>query len=418
MGSENWQYLTLANPIFEIIDGDRGLNYPNGNDFSQDGFCLFLNAKNVTRDGFRFEQCQFITSEKDKLLNKGKLRREDVILTTRGTVGNVAFYSRSVSFDHIRINSGMVILRFDPQIADSQFMYWLFRSSLIQDQVVSLSTGSAQPQLPINQLKNISLFLPPIIEQRSIAATLSCLDDKIELNNRIIANLEAQAQAIFKSWFVDFEPFQDGEFEESEWRLIPKGWRVVPFTEVVQVLGGGTPKTDVADNWNGDIPFFTPKDAGSTTYALQTEKALTDKGLKACNSGLYPENTVFVTARGTVGKIALAGKPMAMNQSCYALVGKNGISQYFVYHLTQNTVERLKGKASGAVFDAIVTRDFDSELIVSPKEGATIKFSSLVEPLYQQMLCLEKQNIVLRITRDSMLPKLMSGEIEVPVEGI
>jgi type I restriction enzyme S subunit len=159
-------------------------------------------------------------------------------------------------------------------------------------------------------------------------------------------HLEQMAQAIFKSWFVDFEPHK-------------------PFTDVVQILGGGTPQTTKAEYWCGSIPFFTPKDAIGL-YALTTEKSLTETGLNNCNSQLYPVNTVFVTARGTVGKLVIAGVPMAMNQSCYALIGNNGYGQHFVYHLALNTVEHLQHKASGAVFDAIVTRDFDSEIVAVP----------------------------------------------------
>ena len=226
-------------------------------------------------------------------------------------------------------------------------------------------------------------------------------------------NLEQQAQAIFKSWFVDFEPFKDGKFVDSELGPIPEGWRVLPFTEVIQIQGGGTPKTSENGYWNGNIPFFTPKDVGNSVYAISTEKSITQDGLNNCNSPLYPINTVFVTARGTVGKIALAGRPMAMNQSCYALVGRKNISPFWVFHSAQHAVESLKIKASGAVFDAIVTRDFDSENLVFPSESAIILFAEIVSPLYDQILKNELQHRKLREIRDTLLPKLMSGEIDV-----
>ena len=201
------------------------------------------------------------------------------------------------------------------------------------------------------------------------------------------------AQAIFQSWFVDFEPAK-------------------PFTEVVQVLGGGTPKTGTAEFWNGNIPFFTPKDA-LDTYVLSTEKSLSEAGLYKCNSRLYPANTVFVTARGTVGKLALAGCPMAMNQSCYALLGNDGYGQYFVYHLTQNVVESLKHKASGAVFDAIVTRDFESEIVPTPTTEEVRSFEGKVAPFYEAILNNSNENARLTALRDTLLPRLMSGELSV-----
>jgi type I restriction enzyme S subunit len=206
-------------------------------------------------------------------------------------------------------------------------------------------------------------------------------------------NLEQMAQAIFNAWFVDFEPSK-------------------PFTEMVQVLGGGTPKTSTAEFWGGNILFFTPKDAVGT-YVLTTEKSLTEMGLFNCSSQLYPVNTVFVTARGTVGKLALAGCPMAMNQSCYALVGNEGYGQYFVYHLAQNVVEKLKHKVSGAVFDAIVTRDFESEIVPMPTVEETRSFEDKVAPIYEAILNNSNENARLVNLRDVLLPRLMSGELSI-----
>ena len=206
------------------------------------------------------------------------------------------------------------------------------------------------------------------------------------------------AQAIFKSWFVDFEPSK-------------------PFTEVVQVLGGGTPKTETAEYWNGAIPFFTPKDA-LDTYTLTTEKTVTEAGLSNCNSRFYPVNTVFVTARGTVGKLAIAGCSMAMNQSCYALIGADGYCQYYVYHLAQYVVESLKHKASGAIFDAIVTRDFESEIVPALTVDEANSFAEKVVPIYEAILNNSNENLRLAELRDSLLPRLMSGELSVADLGI
>lgn len=185
----------------------------------------------------------------------------------------------------------------------------------------------------------------------------------------------------------------------------------VNFTDLIQILGGGTPKTGENMYWNGNIPFFTPKDVG-TPYTLVTEKTITEDGLSHCNSRLYPVNTVFVTARGTVGKIGLAGVPMAMNQSCYALVGKNQ-NQLLVYFYTLKAVDRLKHKASGAVFDAIITRDFETEQIFKLSENDTNTFIKIVEPMYQLILNNSVENQRLIALRNSLLPKLMSGEIDV-----
>jgi type I restriction enzyme S subunit len=273
------------------------------------------------------------------------------------------------------------------ETSDIVFDYYLLCSLNLNDRHI----GTSQPLLTQEILNSIEVDLPPLPDQRAIAATLSCLDEKIALNNRINHHLEQMAQAIFKAWFVDFEPSK-------------------PFTEIIQVLGGGTPKTGCIEYWNGSIPFFTPKDT-SSTYVLSTEKTLTESGLNNCNSKLYPTNTVFVTARGTVGKLALAGCSMAMNQSCYALIGNKGYGQYFVYHLALNTVENLKHKANGAVFDAKVTRDFEGEIIPVPPKNDIQVFEDNVRPIYKSILNNTVENQRLSALRDTLLPRLMSGEL-------
>ena len=184
-----------------------------------------------------------------------------------------------------------------------------------------------------------------------------------------------------------------------------------PFTSIISVLGGGTPKTGNSNFWNGEIPFFTPKDVGSP-YTFQTEKYITVDGLEHCNSRLYPINTSFVTARGTVGKVSLAGVPMAMNQSCYALASDT-IDPILVYFYTLRAVDSLKHKASGAVFDAIVTRDFNTELINVLSETDSNTVLELVSPMLEIIHNNSSENLRLAVLRDALLPQLMSGELDV-----
>ena len=255
-----------------------------------------------------------------------------------------------------------------------------------------LSGQSAQPGLSVKTLGIQEIMLPSIEYQNKVVALLSSLDEKIAVNNNINDNLQQQAAALFANFY---------DQAETE----------VGFTEMIQILGGGTPKTGESSYWNGDIPFFTPKDVGFP-YTLTTEKTITEEGLAHCNSRLYPINTVFVTARGTVGKVGLPGVPMAMNQSCYALVGKD-THQLLVYFYTLKVVDRLKHKASGAVFDAVTTRDFDAENIMKLSDDDTKAFLDVAEPFYQTVLNNSIENLRLAELRDSLLPKLMNGEIDV-----
>ena len=181
---KGWGCLTLAEAEIEIVDGDRGVNYPKQDDFLLDGFCLFLTAKNVSKIGFRFDENQYISEERDGLLRKGKLIRDDIVITTRGTVGNIAWYNDDIEFKNVRINSGMALIRKTQENFSSLFLYLLLRSHLVQKQVKLIAFGSAQPQLTIKEIKKFRVVLPSLEEQKQIATILSTVDDKIEVMNQ------------------------------------------------------------------------------------------------------------------------------------------------------------------------------------------------------------------------------------------
>lgn len=292
-----------------------------------------------------------------------------------------------------------------------KFLYYQIFSKNFENYIKSVHTGTSIPHVSLKQIGDFSFQVPDLSTQRRIAGILGSLDDKIELNRRINANLEAQAQALFRSWFVDFEPFRDGPFVDSELGKIPQGWKVGNYTDIVEIKGGGTPKTGIQEYWDGTIPFFSPKDVGASCFVLDTEKHITAKGLENCNSSLFQTNTVFITARGTVGKVVMTGTEMAMNQTNYALLGKQNISQYYVYHITRQLVTRLLKKANGAVFNAITTRDFTSEQIIIPPFSTIRQFSDVVKPIYENILLNDVQSNRLSALRDTLLPKLMAGEI-------
>ena len=307
-------------------------------------------------------------------------------------------------------NQACCNLNIDSAIADYRFVYYALYNNYAY--LASLANGGAQQNLNAQQIKEFEIPFPPLKEQKRIADILSSLDDKIELNRRINRNLEQQAQALFKAWFVDFEPFKNGKFVDSELGRIPEGWKVGHFTDIVKVSGGGTPRTNNPSFWNGSIPFFTPKDASDIVFTYKTEKHITNLGVSNCNSPIYPAHTVFITARGTIGKIKMAGKPMAMNQSCYALLTKKEKLEPYIYLLSLRLVNIMQKKANGAVFEAITTKDFEENIVIPPNEILT-SFIQLVNPLFFQIHHngLENQNLI--ILKEALLPRLMSGELNV-----
>lgn len=174
---EDWEKKELGETSLQIIDGDRGVNYPKKSEFTTQGYCLFLNAKNVTKRGFEFQELNFISQEKDKILRKGKLEKFDLVLTTRGTIGNIAYFDENVPYENMRINSGMVIYRGGNEFY-KPFLLWLYKSNYIINQINSIKTGSAQPQLPIKLMRQLKLVIPTIDEQKEIVNIINSLLEK------------------------------------------------------------------------------------------------------------------------------------------------------------------------------------------------------------------------------------------------
>lgn len=282
--------------------------------------------------------------------------------------------------------------------------------------------------------------LPPLPIQRRIANILSTYDELIENSQLRIKILETMTRALYREWFVHFRfpghdhpagqpdgtaagrpagaSAMDGASQHvplvpSPLGDIPQGWEVVSFTDIADVLSGGTPKTTISEYWDGDIPFFTPRDAPSCFYVQDTEKHVTELGLSKCASVLYAPDTVFITARGTVGKIAMPSVPMAMNQSCYALRGKVGIPQRYLFLLTLQQVDYLKTNTGGATFDTIIVDTFRRMQVVKPPYSVIAYFAEQVDPVFEQISTLQRQVQILRHTRDLLLPRLLSGQVDV-----
>lgn len=186
--------------LCEIIDGDRGKNYPKQEEFSEEGFCLFLNAKNVTSNGFSFENCMYITEEKDKILRNGKLSRGDVVLTTRGTLGNLAFYDEAVPYEHMRINSGMVILRMKRDRIAERFFIEQFKMQLVSIKE-RIASGSAQPQLPISTMNKIVMLAPDVELQKQFAFFVEQTDKSKAAIQESLDKLETLKKALMQKYF-------------------------------------------------------------------------------------------------------------------------------------------------------------------------------------------------------------------------
>ncbi len=299
-------------------------------------------------------------------------------------------------------------------------MMW-FRRTEFDRYARFMSHGSARELFSWEDLCDLQMPIPAIAKQKEIVKEYNVIQNRIALNKQIIQKLEDTAQAIYKQWFVDFEfPDENGKgyksaggemvFNEELGKEIPMGWEVKSFTKIVKLSGGGTPDTTNEKYWNGNIPFFTPVDVMDSYYSIKTEKSVSVLGIKNSSTRLYPLNTVFVTARGTVGAVSMAGLEMTMNQSCYAITGPKDINQFFVHQLTLDAIAKLTNEASGAVFAALVTKDFDSQEIIEPPQKLIKKFGKDVKPIYDYILNTVKQNQKLKDISNLLLSKLATIE--------
>jgi type I restriction enzyme S subunit len=314
-------------------------------------------------------------------------------------------------------NQACAAMLVDEAKCDTHYFFYALKAR--RHVLLKLAYGGAQRNLTGKLIREFPLPIPPLRVQRRIAGILSAYDELIENNQRRIRILEEMARALYREWFVSFR-YPDHEsipLVHSLLGSIPQGWEVVAFTELADILSGGTPKTHVSEYWNGTIPFFTPRDALACFYVQDTEKHITDLGLSKCASELYAPNTVFITARGTVGKVVLPSVPMAMNQSCYALRGKTGIPQHFLFLMTLEQVNYLKTNTGGATFDTIVVDTFRRMPIVKPPLDLIARFAHLTHAVFEAIDNLQRKNTNLRSTRDLLLPKLISGEINVSRHG-
>lgn len=242
--------------------------------------------------------------------------------------------------------------------------------------------------------------------QRKIASILSSLDDKIELNNEINKTLEEMSQAIFKSWFVDFEPFKDGEFEESELGMIPKGWKVSTIGNEFSIVGGGTPKTKVEEYWNSDdVLWATPTDLTAQNISVidSTSKYISEKGLKNSSAKLLSKGTVIMTSRATIGYCAITKKELSTNQGFINIVCDKYLSSEFILYWIKRNLDKIINLANGSTFKGIK--------VVVPDEDTIVKYNIIINKIISRTYNIKQQNDLLKEIRDTLLPKLISGEI-------
>lgn len=319
--------------------------------------------------------------------------------------GNVRFFSgEAYMTEHAVVIVGN-------ELADTRYLAYLL--SIMQ--LGHLSAQSAQPGLSVQTLSKLSINIPDISTQRRIAGILGSLDDKIELNRRINANLEAQAQALFRSWFVDFEPFRDGPFVDSELGKIPQGWKICCVEDLASyMVSGGTPKSLDSSYYNGDIRWFTTKEL-KDGFLFDSEKHISETALKNSAAKLLPENTVLMAiyASPTVGRLGILTAESTYNQAAVGIIAKKEIGYAFLYLLLLSERTNLNNLASGAAQQNLNVGIVKRYRVLVPTIDILNSFNEIVNPIFTTIKNNTAQIHNLSALRDTLLPKLMAGEIKI-----
>ncbi|MDR2723142.1 MAG: restriction endonuclease subunit S [Cellulomonadaceae bacterium] len=322
-------------------------------------------------------------------------QRGDTLFSYETRLGEAAFWDRD---ERAALGRRMGLLRPNRAIADPRFLSYLYIAPDFQETIRHRTVrGATVDRILIAEMPDWQIALPPLEEQRRIAGVLSTLDDLIDTNRKLCEVLIAQARAMY-------DRLQSSSSAD-----------ICTFASTVDVVSGGTPKTSVSEYWDGPIPWYSvadcPEDVGP--WVLRTARTVTDEGIENSAASVLPVGTTIISARGTVGKLALVGEPMAMNQSCYGLQSRFDSRGAFTYFSAQDIVGDLQRSSHGSVFDTITRATLDQVVIRVPSTEAITEFETQVEPLMELARGLQKENTDLTSTRDELLPLLMSGQIRV-----
>lgn len=397
--------------LAEIIDGDRGKNYPKQDEFYPQGYCLFLNTGNVTKEGLIFEENQFITKEKDEALRKGKLKRGDIVYTTRGTVGNAGYYNSNVPYENVRINSGMVILRANGEIVDARFLYQILKSEYYRPYFKQYCTGSAQPQLPIKNFSQIYLNVPDIKTQHRIADILSAYDDLIENNQKQIKLLEEAAQRLYKEWFVDlrFPGHENTKIVDG----VPEGWSKSMVSEVSAVLRRG-----ISPKYNEKARGIVINQKCIRQTIVSYDEARTqEKKYPAELEMMESDIVICSTGAGTLGRVGqiFEAKGNATLDSHVTLIRANEkIGQQYLFWSLKMQQDYLMSAGKGSTNQLELSRETIGNCkILIPEQKIAEQAEKNFAAIHDKMKECSMRIARLREVRDLLLPKLMSGEVEV-----
>ena len=401
-----WQKIKMDDLIDEISMG------PFGSDIKVSCFVErgipVLNGSNLFGTRLKEDSFRYVTPEKADSLKKANAYRGDVIVTHRGTLGQIVYIPQTSTQPRYVISQSQFRFRCNDKVIP-EYVVNYFHSHEGQNKILANASQVGVPALAraSSSFRDIEIPVPPLPTQRKIAAVLGALDDKIENNRKICANLEAQAQAIFKSWFVDFEPFGG---------KMPQGRKMGKLGDVGNIVGGATPSKAKTEFYTEEgIAWLTPKDLSlqQTKFVSKGEIDITEEGYKSASVRMLPKGSVLFSSRAPIGYVAIAKNELCTNQGFKSVVPFDWVGSEFVYQLLRMMTPVIEERASGSTFKEISSSGMKELPVIVPSKNVLHEFSSITLPMGESQKSLEDETRSLAAMRDALLPKLMSGEIDV-----
>ncbi len=403
---EEWKEYKLKDVTSVLGDGIHGT--PK---YDENGAVFFINGNNLENGKIIIKENTRRVSVEESIKHRKPLTDRTILVSINGTLGNVARYNgepcilgKSACYFNVKEEFDLI------------FIYYVVANGEFRKDIERLATGTTIKNVSLETMRNYTFYAPSLITQKQIASILKSLDDKIEVNRKINENLEQQAQALFKSWFVDFEPFKNGEFVESELGMIPKGWRVCRADEVFEINIGKTPPRKESE-WftesKEDNVWVSIADMGSSgVFISDSSEYLTDEAIKQFNVLMVEKDSVLLSFKLTVGRVAIADTRLTTNEAIARFILPDKCYREFLYlYLKQYKYENLGSTSSIAT--AVNSKTIKGMKLTVPPTDIIESFSNNTRPLFEQIRSLQQESRRLATLRDTLLPKLMSGELKV-----
>lgn len=413
-------------PLEELANVTKlaGFEFTKYFSYNSTGEIIAIRGLNIKNGRLSLRDIKRIDKNVSDNLLRSKLYKDEIVLTYTGTIGNVAIIEENDKF-HLAPNVAKITVN---KNNNSYFYYSYFTSEIFRKQLYNYSVGSTQATIPMKTIRKLVVPNPPLIVQNKIAILMKQIDDKINVNIAIIQKLEGISETIFKRWFVDFEfpneygesyKSSGGEIIESDMGDIPKEWKIGTLNDLGKITGGGTPSKKIEDYYtDNEISWITPKDLSNnqSLFVYQGATDITKEALKKSSANLLPENTVLFSSRAPIGYIAIAGKNLATNQGFKSIIPAQNIPTEYIFFLLKHLTPTIEANAGGSTFKEISGTGMKGIKTILPPSTILLKYKVIVESWFEKIRLVENENKILVDLREALLPKLLSGEIELPDE--